>query len=194
MGDKEKIKKKTKPSFESYTKYALSKKEYQLLLSTCNRFEDEVMLRIGVELGLRRYDLSHIEIANIDLDNMKIIFFGQKKNRMRTLPLSRETTNLLRKYIATLPKNQKHLFSWGKSKKGDSTAWRRLNSLCDRAGINRRPFHALRGTCYKFRKQEGWSIEQAAYLLGDDVRTAMLHYGKATDSELAELIHGEGYM
>jgi integrase len=191
MSDNTSVKKKKKPAFESYTKYALSRKEYQLLLSTCNRFEDEVMLRIAVELGLRRYDLSRIEIANIDLDNMKLIFYEEKKNRNRTLPLSRETCTLLRKYLATLPKNQKYLFSWGKSEHGDSTAWRRLNSLCERAGIERRPFHALRGTCYKFRKAEGWSIEQAAYLLGDDVRTAMLHYGKATDSEIAELMQRE---
>ena len=190
MTDTVQSKKKRKPAFESYTKYALSRKEYQLLLSKCNQFEDEAMLRIAVELGLRRYDLSRIEISNIDLDNMKLIFYEHKKDRNRTLPLSPEVVSFLRKYLSTLPKSQKHLFSWGKSEHGDSTAWRRLNRLCDRAGIPQRPFHALRGTCYKFRKAEGWTIEQAAYLLGDDVRTAMLHYGKATDSEIAELIQG----
>lgn len=184
--------KKKKQVFESYTKYALSRKEYQLLLSTCNRFEDEVMLRIAVDLGLRRYDLSKIEIANIDLENKKLIFHEQKKNRNRILPIPGDLVALLRKYLATLPRNQKYLFSWGRSKHGDSTAWRRLNALCDRAGLEQRPFHALRGTCYKFRKAEGWSIEQAAYLLGDDVRTAMLHYGKATDSEIAELMDKDG--
>ena len=192
MADTVQPKKKKKQVFESYTKYALSKKEYQLLLSKCNKFEDEAMLRIAVELGLRRYDLSKLEIQNIDLENMKLIFHEHKKNRDRTLPLSPETVSFLRKYLPTLPKTQKHLFSWGKSDHGDSTAWRRLNSLCDRAGLSRRPFHALRGTCYKFRKMEGWTIEQAAYLLGDDVRTAMLHYGKATDSEIAELMQREG--
>ena len=60
MTDTVQPKKKKKPTFESYTKYALSKKEYQLLLSKCNKFEDEAMLRIAVELGLRRYDLSKL--------------------------------------------------------------------------------------------------------------------------------------
>lgn len=188
MAETKQVMKKKKQVFESYTKYALSKKEYQLLLSKCNKFEDEVMLRVAVELGLRRYDLSKLEISNIDPDNVRLIFHEQKKNRDRTLPLSPGLASLLRKYIETLPKSQKYLFTWGKSKHGDITAWRRLNDLCDRAGLGRRPFHALRGTCYKFRKAEGWSIEQAAHLLGDDVRTAMLHYGKATDSEIAELM------
>jgi hypothetical protein len=46
----------------------------------------------------------------------------------------------------------------------------------------------LRGSAYKFKKAQGWSVEQAAALLGDTISVAQEHYGTPSDSEIDELI------
>jgi len=183
---------KARKPFVSYTQFALSKTEYKRLLQACGTLEEEVMLQIAVNLGLRRVDISKILIANIDLDNRTLTYHEHKKNRDRTLPFTQDMAQLLRKYLHTLTKDTKYLFSWGKSKYGDYTAYRRLQTLCDNAGIPRRPFHALRGTCYKFCKDRGWSVEQAAYMLGDSVNMAITHYGIPSPGEIKDLVDAMG--
>ena len=80
-------KKKKKKVFESYTKHALSDIDYKKLLRACNKKEDQLLLQIAVELGLRRLDISKILITNIDRANKKITFHEHKKNKDRTLPM-----------------------------------------------------------------------------------------------------------
>jgi len=188
MGEKANIIKKKKKIFESYTKHALSNIDYKKLLQVCNKKEDQLLLQIAVEVGLRRLDISKILISNIDLPNKKITFHEHKKNRDRTLPMPNALAQEIGMYLQTVPKEQKYLFGWGKSEFGDYTAYRRFNALCRQAGIPERPFHALRGTCYKFKKDAGWSVEQAAYLLGDTIQVAMEHYGAPTDAEIEKLV------
>ena len=46
----------------------------------------------------------------------------------------------------------------------------------DRAGLPRRPIHARRATCIKLCQGRGWSAEQTAELVGDEVKTIQEHY------------------
>jgi integrase len=193
MPVKQDIAKKKRGTFESYTKYALSETDYRKLLRACNKKEDQILIQLAVELGLRRMDISKILIANIRLSNdpsqiSRVTFHEHKKNRDRTLALPDALAQEIGMYLQTLPKDQKYLFSWGKSAFGDMTAYRRFNNLCVVAGIPQRPFHALRGSAYKFKKAQGWSVEQAAALLGDTISVAQEHYGTPSDSEIDELI------
>lgn len=179
---------------------SLTQKEYQKLLAVCNTLEEETLLKLAVGLGIRRADVSKILISNIDLKEGKLTFLESKKSvrdketkeiiepRYRTVPLGPDLTQLLRKYISTLPKNQKFLFKFGKTKWGDRTAHRRLTFLCDRAGIPRRPFHALRATCIKFKQAEGWPVEATAKLVGDTIAVVQEHYSIPSDAELSELM------
>jgi len=167
---------------------SLTQKEYQKLLAVCNTLEEEVLLKISVSLGLRRRDVASVKIANIDLTEGKVTYYEDKKDRDRTVPLDPDLTQLLRKYVSTLPKNQAFLFRWGKGKYGDRTAHRRLTALCDRAGVPRRPFHALRATCIKFKQADGWPVEATAKLIGDTIAVVQEHYSTPSDAELSELM------
>jgi integrase len=167
---------------------SLTPKEYQKILTVCNTLEEEVLMKMAVGLGLRRRDIASVKISNIDLAEGKLTYHEHKKNRDRTVPLGPDLTQLLRKYISSLPKDQAFLFKWGKGKYGDRTAHRRLTFLCDRAGIPQRPFHALRATCIKFKQAEGWPVEATAKLIGDTIAVVQEHYATPSDAELRELM------
>lgn len=167
---------------------SLTQKEYRKILAVCNTLEEEVLMKMAVGLGFRRRDIASVKIGNIDLTEGRVTFHEHKKDIDRTVPLGPDLTQLLRKYLSTLPKNQGFLFKWGKGKYGDRTAHRRLNSLCDRAGIPRRPFHALRATCIKFKQADGWPVEATAKLVGDTIAVVQEHYSTPSDAELSELM------
>jgi len=141
-------------------------------------------MRIGYTLGLRRTDMANIEIGNIDFLNHRITYYEEKKDSMHTAPLTQELEICLQKHINAGGK-RKHLFE----NPSGSTMYRRFQEILRDAGIrpvgrDARPFHALRGTCYKYWQRKGMPVEQIAELLGDTVETAMKHYGKATITEI----------
>ena len=190
-------------TFKSYTQYALSHNDYQKILLQCKTNEETCLIVIGCEYGLRRDDIIALEIANINLREKRFSFTEQKKQgRIVTRPLTDAVISDLTKHINTLPKNSKFLFPspYSHSKTGHKSgmwAWRTLQDLCSRADIpppagrKDRPFHSLRGTCYKLRRnRDKWTAEQCAAWLGDTIGTAMKHYGAVSDGELEDLVRG----
>ena len=182
---------RTKPrEFDSYTKYALTEKQIRMLLESCYDQNDRVMILIGYRYGLRRDDLAKIETNNVDLKNSTLIYYEQKKRRMRQIPIEADVLREIRILINS-SKKRKYLLSWHDG----STCWRHLQDLCEVAGVpippgrDGLPFHALRGTCIKFRQSQGWTINQCAALIGDTVATVTAHYATTTPSELAELMN-----
>jgi len=128
--------------------------------------------------------MANIEIGNIDFLNHRITYYEEKKDSMHTAPLTQELEICLQKHINAGGK-RKHLFE----NPSGSTMYRRFQEILRDAGIrpvgrDARPFHALRGTCYKYWQRKGMPVEQIAELLGDTVETAMKHYGKATITEI----------
>ena len=173
-----------KKTFDSYTKYALSDTEIKRCLDVCNTTEKECIIKLGYTLGLRRSDMAGINIVDIDFINHRITYFEEKKNAVHTAPLTQDIEICLQKHINAGGK-RKFLFE----NPSGSTMYRRFQEILADAGIkpvgrDSRPFHALRGTCYKYWQRRGMPIEQIAELLGDTVETAMKHYGKATLSEI----------
>ena len=189
-------------SFSSYTRYALTYTQYLKLMLACRTTEQTCLIGLAVELGLRRDDLVAIEVANIDLKNKKIIFHERKKKLMRQLPVPDQQIADIIKHLNTFKKPPRFLFPAKRTSKtghmSGMQAWRTLQELCLEADIDPppdrkdRPFHSLRGTCYKLKQnRDKWTVEQAAAWLGDEPETAMRHYGKTTDAELEQLIRGK---
>jgi len=176
--------------FVSYTRYALSETEILRCLDVCNSTEKESIMKLGYTLGLRRSDMANAEIANIDFLNHKFTYFEEKKDRLHTAPMTQELEICLKKHINAGGK-RKFLF---KHPSG-STMYRRFQEILKDAGIkpvgrDARPFHALRGTCYKYWQRKGMPVEQIAKLLGDTIETAMSHYGEATLQEIETTMRG----
>ncbi len=169
----------------SYTtgQFALTQKEFGKLLCVCGTLEDELLLKMGVAFGLRREDIVNVRIADIDPNDMLMAYYEKKKDRIRTVPIGHNMMQLMRKHIATLPKNQSLLFAFS-----GSTAYRKLQRLCIIAAIPRRPFHALRATCVKFCQASGWTAEQVSELTGDTIRVIQEHYATPSQAEMSEVM------
>ena len=169
----------------SYTtgQFALTRKEFNKLLQVCGTVEDALLVKMGATFGLRREDAVNIRIDNINSDEMSMTYYEKKKDRIRTVPIGSNMMQLMRKYIATLPKNQSLLFAFS-----GSTAYRKLQRLCIAANIPRRPFHAFRSTCVKFCQDAGWTPEQVSELTGDTIRVIQEHYATPSRAEMSEVM------
>lgn len=162
---------------------ALTPLEYEKLCDACSSIEDEALLKFTVSTGMRREDVVRVERQNVNLTTGLVTFSEKKKGgRIRAVHIGQKLTTLLIKYLKTIPKDQKMLFGFcGK------TAYNKLQSLCDIAGIRRRPFHALRATCVKRCQQAGWTPEQVCNLTGDTLRVIQEHYATPSESEMGEV-------
>lgn len=178
-----------KPIAERYKsgEKAFTQKEFVKILDVVDNIEDEVLIRLAVSIGARREDLANIKINDIDLIENKISFYESKKRRIWAVPISSSMSLLIRKLINSRGKNQtQELFNYS-----GRTAYNKLQVYCDKAGIPRRPFHALRATCVKFCQDAGWSAEQVARLTGDTIRVIQEHYSTPSTSEMQEIADGK---
>lgn len=164
---------------------ALTRKEYEVILAVCGSLEDRVMVMLGVSLGLRRGDLVRVRVANVDFKNGHLTYLEKKKgDRIRNVPLGPKLLQEINMLINTLPTGQDTLFSFK-----DRQAYNRFNTLCEKAGIGPRPFHALRATCIKFCQAAGWSPEQVSELTGDSIEVIQAHYLTPSQAEMKETMN-----
>jgi len=162
---------------------ALTRVEWEKLQGAIDNIEDELLIKMAISTGIRRDDLVSIRIGNISLQDATLTFHESKKDIDRTISISPEIVQLIKKYLNTV-KNEKreHLFDFS-----GRTAWNKLDRACRMAGIPPRPFHALRATCIKFCKIAGWTPEQVSKLTGDSFRVIQEHYMTPSEAEMKEV-------
>lgn len=161
---------------------ALTRKEYEKLLTTIDNLEDEVMIQTAIATGIRREDLCSIKISDIDFNENKISFYESKKKRIWNVYTPDELVRKIKQLIQSRGKKQsEYLITYS-----GRTAYRRLQEYCDRAGIDRRPFHSLRATCIKFCQSAGWTPEQVSRHTGDTISVIQRHYSTPSTSEMYE--------
>jgi len=179
---------------------ALTKKEWLKLIAVVDNLEDEVMLKLTVTKGFRREDIGHgtikryrktkpvwittgIKVENIRFDDKILIYYESKKDRLRDVPLNETDITMIKKLLNSRGKQQhEYLITYS-----GRTAYRKLQEYCDKAGIRRRPFHALRSTCTKFCKLADWSDEQVSRLTGDTIAVIQEHYRTPSTAEMSEV-------
>jgi len=166
---------------------ALTPSQVNKLVSVIDDLKAEVLITLGIASGIRRYDISQLLVDNINFEDKYVEFSEKKKGgRIKRTYLSEETTNLIKKWVSIKPKS-KYLFN-GRGNKpiSDKTCYNILQKYLDRAGLPRRPFHALRATAYKIAQAKGWSVRQAAEHIGDSTRVAEEHYGTPSTEEMKD--------
>lgn len=172
---------------------ALTRKEYEKLLSVIDTHEDELFLKMAVTTGLRREDLSNVKIGDIQLNDKLLSFHESKKNRNRSIPLNDDICLLISKYLKTIP-GKEYLFSCT-----GTQMYRRFNGYddnkkyhhsgyFDKAGIPNRPIHAFRATAIKFMKDAGYSDPQIMAITGDTLTVIQQHYMTPSMDELRNVV------
>lgn len=172
---------------------AFTSDEWKRFQTVIDNLEDEVLFKLAVSAGIRREDIgrskkknSGIRISDItELKNGtgRLKFFEHKKNRIHEVPLSREMMRLIKLLINSREKKEPFLITYS-----GRTCHRRLQHYCDIAGVERRPFHALRATCVKFCQAAGWRVEEVAKLTGDTIAVIQEHYSTPNESEMQEAV------
>ena len=161
---------------------ALTRTEYDLLISKVDNYEDELLIKLAVSTGIRREDITHLKIADIDLEHGTLAYHESKKKRNRVIQLQDPVVLLIKRFLGEISEKRETLFSFS-----GRTAYRHFNYWCREAGIPERPFHALRATCIKFCQRAGWSPEQVQRLTGDSWRVIQAHYSTPSISEMDEV-------
>ena len=173
--------------------HALTQGQVKKLLLSFSNIQDKAMIALAVAIGLRREDLVSIKRNDFDEVAGSITYYEQKKKRTRTIYLpSPETVQLLNMHIASSRKSEWMFPSpkvTGKFKNAHISsrqAYDILNEHLERIGLDKRPFHSLRATCYKMCQTVGWSPRKAAELLGDTLTVAEQHYNAPSTEEMRD--------
>ncbi len=192
QGKSDKIgKKRTKADLmeEATRKEALTFEELRRVLESCITLEEEVMIKLAVTTGIRREDFASIELMNVDLEERTITFWEEKKDRPWKVPLEPPVIQVLKKYIPTLPANEKHLFP-----RSGRTYHRYWNNVLKRAGMPPMRFHDLRRTCMRLSRSMGRDIRFVMDLTGDKAETILQEYEGYSITEMNELLEENGIL
>jgi len=154
---------------------ALTRQEYEKLIAVITDLQDELLIKLAIATGIRREDLCNIKFDDLHIKDSQLVFWESKKSRQRTIDLPDSIIVLVKKFYGSLDKEslkkREYLFDFV-----GRTAYRHFQTWCGVAGINTRPFHALRATCIKFCHASDWSDEQISKLTGDKISTIQEHY------------------
>ena len=167
---------------------ALTKTEYAKTLEVARDFEDIALIRLAVAGGLRREDIVHVELKNINFSDNSISFYEHKKKKIHTIFILPDLMRFLETYIRTIPKGQIKLFDMS-----SKTAYNRFQRLLVKAGLKKRPFHSLRATCIKFCQASGWTPSMTAAHVDDTVATIQEHYEVPSMAEMKEVAEKRGF-
>lgn len=165
---------------------AFTDKEVDLLFQAADSYQKDMVLRVALATAMRREDLAGIRIRDINLNGGYLAYQEKKKKRIRRIPIPPSLVVALRKYLTIPPapgEVDDRLFPVT-----GRTLFNYLQEMCDRAGIPRRPFHALRATAIKRAQRRGWTPEQVAALTGDTIEVIQAHYSTPSEAEMAEVM------
>jgi integrase len=174
---------------------ALTQDQVQSLLLQITDLIHLGLFQLSVVSGCRREDVVQIKKSDLDFEKQAVIYYESKKNRTRTVYIPITVMNTLQ-MICNANKKEPYLFPGGSGKKingrrhmSGRNAWNLFQAYLKKAGLEPRPFHALRATCIKLAQRRGWSIEQTAELVGDTISTIQEHYITPSEEEMKEAVN-----
>lgn len=181
-----------KSSKESYRtgEFALTDEETSKLLQETEDFTEHVFLKFAISTGIRRGDVVAIKWKDVELDQRRITFYEKKKDRIKDVYVSQSLIQDLRR-LKSIQKDEYYIFpgrseqKYGKGHISSRSAYNILQRNLKNAGIEKRPFHALRATCIKMCQRRGWSEAQTAKHVGDTVRVIQEHYSTPSSGEMS---------
>ncbi len=173
---------------------ALTPHQVERLLLSFDNVQDKALISLTIAIGLRRVDIVNIKRNDYDSKRGCITYYEKKKRRTRTVFIpSEDTIQTLNMHIATarpsvwLFPSPKKTGKFKNAHISDRHIYDIYNEQLEKLGIEPRPFHSLRATCYKLCQAAGWSSRKACDLIGDTMEVAELHYNAPSIEEMEEI-------
>jgi len=184
--------------------WALSREQVIRLLSVIDDARNEVLIRLALDLGIRRIDIVAIELKNINFKTNELTYYQKKKRKILVRRMETMTATSIKKYLKKRKEKSVYLFPGVQKKKNhlaDRQAYNIFHKYLLKAKIisdinESYPFHSLRATCINL-KLEAYeaAIEQGrikisdivsvvAKLIDDKPETVRQHYiGLSSDKK-----------
>ena len=162
------------------------------LLAECNA-RDEVIVSLGICEGLRRSEMAHLELSDIDLDG-QVLFVNGKGGKQRWTPLTKATQVRIERYLDERGMSPGPLLISTTSGRGlrPATISERSRLLMKRAGIYRPGvnLHALRHTAATRLWMETNDLFMTQQLLGhSNIRTTSIYVRGRPTAEMREAMN-----
>jgi integrase len=171
---------------------SLSETDINKLLSVITDLQHSALIMLALSTGIRRGDIVRIKHNDFDYETGKLIFYESKKKRNHTVYVPLNVANVIQ-MIKKANKGETYIFTGGSDKKhgkghlSDRSAYNILAKYLEKAGLEKRPFHALRSTCIKMCQKRGWKPEETAELVGDTITVIQEHYLVPSDQDMKEV-------
>lgn len=173
---------------------ALNKDEIKKLLDAITDIHYKALIALDIVTGLRRNDIVSLRRENYNPDDCIISFYEHKKDAMRTINVPSEyVISLLNEHLE-LCRQSEWLFPSPKATGcyenahvSPRQAYDVFNEYLELAGLERRPFHALRATCYQLALDSDWNMSQSSEQLGITLRVAECHYNDSDALSVGEM-------
>jgi integrase/recombinase XerD len=193
----EKIKLPKKP--RKLPKVILNSQDLRKLMNAPNMrtdrgYRNRIILELLYDCGIRRAEVAHIKISDLDLENGFVKIHG-KGNKERVVPVSKRVCNLIRSYIEMV----RHTFSqekdegylimnrWGK-KMNENGIWAVVKRCAVLAGIKKNvTTHTFRHTCATHMLKHGAPIRHVQELLGHESIESTQIYTHITINDLKQI-------
>lgn len=173
--------------------YHLTPEQLKSLVNGAKTMRDRYILKVFILTGIRRQELSNIQIEDIDFDT-KLLYIKQGKgDKSRHVPMSSDLANELKSFIGN--KKSGCLFE---SQKGNKIDVKQINNIVAKAGHraniatpnpnykNVGP-HLLRHSFARNWKKASGSIESLSKILGhSSIATTLDLYGNESIEDVQE--------
>jgi integrase/recombinase XerD len=180
-------------------KTILSKEEVKKLLNapdirTNKGYRDRTIMELLYDTGIRRSELGHIKLTDLDLDGGYIRIHG-KGRKDRVVPLSQRVCDMVRNYILAVRPSFINgddpgyliLNRWGDSLKGEG-----VNGIVKKYAQSSRikkhiTTHTLRHTCATHMLRNGAPLRHIQEMLGHESLESTQLYTRVTINDLKEI-------
>jgi site-specific recombinase XerD len=177
-----------RPKSSSYLPTVLSMEEIQSIIENIDNLKHKCIISLIYSAGLRRSELQHLKITDIDSSRNVLIIKKGKGKKDRISMLSHNILDLLRQYYKEYrPKD--YLFEGIKGDMYSATSMTKiLKRAAEKAGIRKRIYlHLLRHSFATHLIEQGTDIRYIQQILGHaDIKTTT-RYTHVANKQIAEI-------
>ena len=148
-------------------------------LATAAHGDDLALVLLGAHAGLRVSEMLDLRWSDVDTRRRELVVTHGKGGKPRTVSIGTTLVAVLQD-LAVTGEQSDYVLPY----RSAYSAWRRLNLVCDRAGVERRGVHSLRHAAGTRVVQETQSLEEAARHLGHASIETTRVYAKWSNTRL----------